>query len=128
MPKLTAVAPIFIVKDVVASANYWRDKLGFNYDQFFGEPPAFCMADRDGLTVMLQQRENSDAETRYWKICAQMWNAYFWVDDADALYEEFRSRGAIIDYEIGDKPYNVREFGIQDLDGHDIAFGQILRK
>jgi hypothetical protein len=57
-----------------------------------------------------------------------MWNAYFWVDDADAIYEEFKSRGAIIDYEIGNKPYNVREFGIQDLDGHDIAFGQILRK
>lgn len=82
---------------------------------------------RDGLTVMLSQRESSDAETRYWKICNQMWNAYFWVDDADTLYDELKTRGAKIDYEIGNKPYGCREFGIQDLDGHDIAFGQILK-
>src|SRR6478672_7802483 len=106
MAKLTAVAPIFIVQDVIASAAYWREKLGFTHDELFGDPPVFCMAERDGLTIMLQQRETSNAETRYWKICSQMWNAYFWVDDADAIYEEFKTRGAIIDYEIGNKPYN----------------------
>ncbi len=34
-----------------------------------------------------------------------------------------KRRGAKIDYEIGDKPYGIREFGVQDLDGHDLAFG-----
>ena len=37
-----SVAPYFIVDDVVATANYYRDELGFTYDRFFGEPPAFC--------------------------------------------------------------------------------------
>ena len=27
-------------------------------------------------------------------------------------------------YELCDQPYGCREFGIQDLDGYDIAFGQ----
>jgi uncharacterized glyoxalase superfamily protein PhnB len=53
-----------------------------------------------------------------------MWNAYFWVDDVDALYQEFVAAGAKIDYGLGNKPYGIREFGIQDLDGHDIGFGQ----
>jgi len=39
-----SVAPYFIVDDVVATANYYRDKLGFQYDRFWGEPPEFCMA------------------------------------------------------------------------------------
>ena len=53
-----------------------------------------------------------------------MWNIYFWVEDAEAFYEELKDLGATIDYELGDKDYGCREFGIQDLDGYDIAFGQ----
>ena len=37
------IAPYFIVDDVVTTANYYRDKLGFHYDRFWNEPPAFCM-------------------------------------------------------------------------------------
>jgi uncharacterized glyoxalase superfamily protein PhnB len=59
----------------------------------------------------------------HWRISKGMWNVYFWVDDADALFAEFKQRGAKVDYEIHDKPYGIREFGIQDLDGHDIGFG-----
>ena len=51
---------------------------------------------------------------------------YFWVDDVDALYEEFVGRGAKIDYGLCDQPYGCREFGTQDIDGHDIGFGQII--
>ena len=46
--------------------------------------------------------------------------------DLLALFEEFKRRGAKIDYELENKPYQVREFGIQDLDGYDVAFGQPL--
>lgn len=39
---------------------------------------------------------------------------------------ELQERKAIIDYSLGLKAYHVKEFGIQDLDGHDIAFGQLV--
>ena len=38
----------------------------------------------------------------------------------------FKERGALIDYDLGEQPYGVLEFGIQDLDDHDIGFGQDL--
>ena len=53
-----------------------------------------------------------------------MWNVYFWVDDARQFYEELVSSGANIDYHLEEKHYGCLEFGIQDLDGYDIAFGQ----
>ncbi|MGZ4232723.1 MAG: VOC family protein [Solirubrobacteraceae bacterium] len=53
-----------------------------------------------------------------------MWNVYIRVDDADAIYAEVQARGAGIDYTIYDAPHGFREFGVQDPDGHDIAFGQ----
>lgn len=122
--KLLGVAPVLLVRDVRASAEYWRDKLGFSYNRLWGDPPNFCMPQRDEMIVMLSEAPVGHKITPHWEICSQLWNAYFWVEDIDALYAEFKANGAIIDYDIGDKAYGVREFGIQDLDRHDIAFGQ----
>ena len=54
------------------------------------------------------------------------WNIYFWVDDAEAFFQELKDRGAIIDYDLCIQGYGVKEFGVQDLDGYDIAFGEVL--
>ena len=123
-PKLIGSAPVLLVADVVKAANYYRDQLGFAYDRFWGEPPNFCMVQRDGFIVMLAQACAGTPLTPHWKIVHQMWNAYFWCDAVEALHAEFVKRGAKIDYGLSHKPYGIKEFGIQDLDGHDIAFGQ----
>ena len=126
MTQIQSVAPVLLVRDVVASANYFRDKLGFSYDRFWGEPSDFCMVRRDGHTVMLSQAPSNANLLPHWRVVKQMWNVYIWVENVDALYAEYQKSGAIIDYELGLKPYGVKEFGVQDLDGHDIAFGQII--
>lgn len=122
--KLTASSPILLVRDVVASANYYRDKMGFSYEGFDGEPPTFVMLQRDGMHLMLKQAENPEHIIPHWKVSAKLCNAYFWVSDVDALHSEFSERGVTIDYGPCDQPYGCREFGIQDLDEYDIGFGQ----
>ena len=128
MAKITASAPVLLVRDVKASASHFRDRLGFSFDRLWGDPPDFCMVERDGHTVMLSQAPPGAELVPHWRVVGQMWNVYFWVDDVDAIYEELRGRGATIDYTLGIKPYGVKEFGVQDLDGHDIAFGQRLER
>lgn len=127
MPKITASAPILLVKDVVKAAAYYRDKLGFAEPQLYGEPPNFAMVKRDGFTVMLAQAPADHTIIPHWKIVDKMWNIYFWVDDVETLYADFQRSGAIIDYTLYTTPWGTREFGVQDLDDHDIAFGQIIR-
>ena len=122
--KIVGSAPILLVKGVVASANYYRDKVGFGYERFWGEPPCFCILWRDKFHLMLRQVKDQKFIPPHYKAVENMWNVYFWVDDAATLFEELKGRGATIDYEICDQPYGCREFGIQDLDGYDIAFGQ----
>ena len=124
--ELTGSAPILLVSDVKVSADWYMDKLGFNYDEILGEPPSFCILERDNFNIMLCQVKDKSDIKPHWKIVEKMWNIYFWVDDVEAIYEEFKSKGATIDYELHVKPYNVKEFGINDPDGYDIAFGQIL--
>src|SRR5262245_19275136 len=90
------IAPYFIVDDLITTANYYRDKLGFHYDRFWGEPPSFCMVCRSGIVIMLSQlcavgrmRPNRLADPEE----GDAWDAYIWVEDADALYAEFKSKG-----------------------------------
>jgi hypothetical protein len=125
--KVTSSAPVLLVKDVVQSAAYWRDKLGFTEQKLFGHPPNFAMVERDILTVMLAQVEPEQTFVSNYHIVEKMWDVYFWVDDAEAIYAEFQASGAIIDYSLYVAPHGVKEFGVQDLDDHDIAFGQVIR-
>ncbi len=128
MPTLTASAPVLLVRDVIASAAYFRDRLGFTQQRLYGEPTTdFAMVTRDGLTVMLALLGEGKTSTPHWQIVDKMWNIYFWVDDAEALYAEFIASGAIIDYTLYNTPHGTKEFGVQDLDDHDIGFGQVIR-
>jgi uncharacterized glyoxalase superfamily protein PhnB len=123
--KLTANAAVLLVKDVVAAANHYRDKMGFQYKRFWGEPPDFVILTRDGQHLMLKQATDAKHVVPH-ATTDGIWNVYFWVNDVESLYQEFVARGATIDYGLCDQPYGCREFGTQDLDGHDIGFGQGL--
>jgi hypothetical protein len=124
--KITASAPILLVKDVVKSAEYFRDKVGFTDQSLYGHPTNFAIIRRDGIALMLSQLGEGQTDIPHWQVVEKMWNVYFWVDDARAIYAEMQNSGAIIDYTLYDTPWGIREFGIQDLDDHDIAFGQVL--
>ncbi len=126
MAKLISAAPVLFVRDVRASAGHYRDAMGFRFDGFHGDPPSFVILRRDALHLMLKTAPDPSAIVPRWKVSPGLWDAYFWVDDVEALYKEFRERGAKIDYELCDQPYGCREFGTQDIDGHDLGFGQDL--
>lgn len=125
-PKLIAHAPVLLVRELLPAAAYFKDKLGFIDQNIYNEPPDFAIIRRDNLTLMLAQKPPNTNTLPHWQIVPQLWNVYFWVDDVEALYAEFQASGAIIDYELHTKPYGVKEFGIRDLDDHDIAFAQTL--
>jgi hypothetical protein len=125
--KLTATAAVLLVRNVVAAVDYYRDKLGFVSGPFFGEPPSFVILERDGLRLMLKQADDPKHVVPHWTVSPKLCSVYFWVGCVNALHREFVARGATIDYGPCDQPYGCREFGVQDLDGHDISFGEIIR-
>lgn len=119
-----SIAPYFIVDNVVATANYYKEKLGFHYDRFWGDPSAFCMVKRGGIIIMLSQSQNggmhpnrlSDSE-------GEAWDTYIWVDDADALFKEFTAKGVKISRGLCDQPYGNRDFDVEDCNGYRLCFG-----
>jgi predicted enzyme related to lactoylglutathione lyase len=122
---LTGVSPVLLVADLERSVEYFRERLGFTCE-VYGDPPNFATATRDAATLLFALADDSERIVPNWHIVDNMWNAYIRVDDVEALCAEVQERGAGIDYSIYDAPHGFREFGVQDPDGHDIAFGQPL--
>lgn len=128
MPPRWYIAPCLIVDDVQTTANFYRDKLGFQYDRIWGEPPCFCMVMRRGVVIMLKQLPTkgnmhpnhvSDPDD-------ENWDAYVWIDDADALYEEYQQKGVKITRGICNQIYGNRDFEIEDCNGYRLCFGHDL--
>jgi predicted enzyme related to lactoylglutathione lyase len=122
---LTGISPVLLVADLDRAVAYYRDRLGFRCS-VFGDPPDFATAERDQATILLALCGEPERIVPNWRIVGNVWNAYIRVDDVEAIYGEVQERGAGIDYTIYNAPSGFREFGVQDPDSHDIAFGQPL--
>ena len=74
-----SIAPYFVVDDIVATANFYRDKLGFTYDRFHGETPSFTIVWRScamlrsvGSPGFVRPNQVPDASGDF------AWDAYIW--------------------------------------------------
>ena len=122
---LFAAAPHFLVDDVVAAAEYYRDKLGFQIGPYARnreiDPPYFTMVHRDGFYIQLRfaggQRPPSN-KTYVSEAC----DMYFFVKDVDSLYSEFKANQANIIQEPEDKYHQMRELQVADRNGHVLVF------
>lgn len=116
-----SIAPSFVVKDVVATAEYYRDVLGFEILGYFLDPPVFAMVGRGGVEIHFGK---ADAEPQpsnlvFRKISS---DAYIWVDDIDALFAELTASGAdIIEGPIM-RVYNCLELEVRDCNGFKLVF------
>jgi uncharacterized glyoxalase superfamily protein PhnB len=125
--KLYNIAPYLIVDDIFESAAFYRDKLGFDFNRIWGEPPQFVIVHRDGVEIMLKSIGSTGHVRPNHRVYEDApWDAYIWIKDADALYEELRSRGVKITREIENAPYGCRDFDVEDNSGYILCFGQSI--
>jgi len=123
---MSSVAPYFFVGDVFATAEFYRDVLGFTFEQFFGEPPSFTIVRRDDIRIMFRQpRPAKPAAARPNRsVMDETFDAYIYVSDVDKLATELRARKADIVEGPVDRIYRMRELLVRDCNGYVLAFGQ----
>lgn len=122
MPEMIRSSTILQVSDVVASEAFYREKLGFDPGNFWGDPPCFCIVGHGRVTLFLDQTREEGTQAPV----NQYWAAYTYIDDADAYHAELKSRGVDIVRPPEDTEYGCRDFDVKDPDGHIIAFSHDL--
>jgi catechol 2,3-dioxygenase-like lactoylglutathione lyase family enzyme len=119
---LRAISPHFPVPDVVAAAEYYRDKFGFEILNYFGDPPGFVMVRRDKIEIQFSKLEDGEKPAPASHGHPLGLDAYIWIDDADALYAELQSRGAKILEGPVRRIYQCIEVTVQDCYGFRLVF------
>jgi catechol 2,3-dioxygenase-like lactoylglutathione lyase family enzyme len=121
--KLKMVSPQFVVPDVVAAAEYYRDTLGFKILSYFLDPPVFAMVARDAVEIQLSKGDpGTPPSPNHLRRHGLGLDAYVWVDDLEGLYAELKSRGAKIIDPPTLRVYKCYEMTIEDLYGFHLCF------
>jgi catechol 2,3-dioxygenase-like lactoylglutathione lyase family enzyme len=119
MPRLTSLAPQFLVDDLPRAMTYYRN-LGFT----FGEPWGgfYAIGKLDGLELHLKEAPKNEAERRH-RHAHEHLDAAAGVDGIEAFYAQCVANGATVLRPLADTPWGTKDFYIEDPDGYIISFG-----
>ncbi len=120
-PKIIGTRYVLAVRDLLKSAEYYKDQLGFTSLWTDG---GWHFLSRDKFIVMLGEcpDDRSAFET-----LNHSYFAYIDVENIDDLYLEYRSKAVELLSEIENKPWGQREFSVRTIDGHRIMFGEEIK-
>jgi ribosomal-protein-alanine N-acetyltransferase len=116
-----SLIPLLAVPDVRAAAEFYRDKLGFNIDLLFGEPPTYASVSFSEWSVAGAHIAFSGADAP-----ADAGGVTLYLNvgpDLDELYEMYRAAGVVVLETPATRPWGIREFSIEDCNGYILKFG-----
>ena len=123
---LTGHATVLLVSDVRRATEYYRDALGFDVEHYDRIPEHYGYASREGCHVHFARFEGAAPRPNSEVVPPDMFDAYFWVDDVEALHGELVDRGAELVHGPVDQGYGLRELRVRDPHGYILAFGTPL--
>ena len=103
--------PELPVADVERAQQYYRDTLGFEIGWLYPGKEIGAVS-RDNVAIFFRRKSQPFDASVHWVFAA----------DIDATYDELRSLGAQIVEPLEKKPWGLRQFTVQDLDGNVFYF------
>jgi len=128
-PTSWRIGPILGVRDVKKAVEYYTSVLGFECPGGIfegvapGEGGVYAIVRRGEVEIHLQIRRREIFAGEREGIEG---DAYLFVPDVDALFEEFQAKGVVVHRIPEDAEYGLRDFVIEDPEGHRLTFGTPL--
>ncbi len=122
--EFTGIAPQFVVPDVVQTAEFYCDKLGFELLGYFLDPPVYAMVRRDSAEIHFGKADTERTQMNEMVRKGLGSDAYIFVTDVNALYEEFVERCVEIVEGPVKRVYNCTEITVKDCNGFQLVFGE----
>jgi len=107
--------PHLPVRNLRSTLDYYRDQLGFSDEWTAGTRDGGIR--RDHLRLLFAEDENfvNDMNNSDHRL-PLLW----FVEDIDAIYQEFKNRGIALADDLRTHPYGLREFAFIDINGYYI--------
>jgi catechol 2,3-dioxygenase-like lactoylglutathione lyase family enzyme len=118
-PRVTSLAPQFLVDDLERAVAYYRDALGFMFETWGG---FYAIGRLDGLELHLKEAPKNPAERKHRRDNEHL-DASAGVEGIDAFYQRCVANGARILKPLAATAWGTRDFYVEDPDGYIIGFG-----
>jgi len=114
------VHAVLAARDVEAALAYYVERLGFTLAfRDRSGPATYVGVRRDGVEIHLQWHD----EISFPRDRGDPLMLRLFVDDPDALFEEYRDKGVFHERTaLRDTAWGTREFAFYDLNGHGLTF------
>ena len=123
MVKFKRLAPQIVVPDVVSTAEYYRDELGFKILGYFADPPVFAMVERDEVEIHFGKADEGSIMQMNDTVRRGLGtDIYIWVSDIDAIFEELSGKNVQIVEGPIRRIYDCVEIVVKDCNGFQIVF------
>jgi catechol 2,3-dioxygenase-like lactoylglutathione lyase family enzyme len=118
---MKSAVPILFVRDVPASAAFFRDSLGFEIDFLHGAPPFYGSVSRGEACLHLRcVHDPNFAELAAREVSLIL--ATIEVSDVHALFAEFSARGVEFPQQPTRQAWGGTDFHVRDPDGNVFSF------
>lgn len=119
-PRVTSLAPQFLVDDLGRAIAYYREALGFTFDQPWDG--FYAIGRLDGLELHLKEAPKNPAERKHRRDNEHL-DASAGVEGIEALYRQCVANGAKIIKPLAATEWGTKDFYVEDPDGYIICFG-----
>jgi catechol 2,3-dioxygenase-like lactoylglutathione lyase family enzyme len=121
--EFSKMAPQLVVTDVVKTAEFYRDKLGFKILGYFLDPPVYAMLERDNVELHFGKADGDTMQTNEAVRKGLGSDVYIWTNDLEALHKELIANNLEIVEGPVKRVYGTTEITIRDCNGFTIVFG-----
>jgi catechol 2,3-dioxygenase-like lactoylglutathione lyase family enzyme len=116
MPQVTKLFPVFAVRDLEASLDFYKEKLGFSVAWRWGEPASRAGVALGDIEIQLDAAGAGAPPGPSVVYCHMI--------GVEAYYDACKKLGVTFSLPLGDRPWGMRDFRVIDLDGNRIGFGE----
>lgn len=123
MVKFKRLSPQIVVPDVVRTAEYYRDELGFTILGYFADPPVYAMVERDDVEIHFGKADEGATVQVNETLRKGLGNdLYIWVSDINAMFEELSAKNVEIVEGPVKRIYESVEVVVKDCNGFQLVF------
>jgi uncharacterized glyoxalase superfamily protein PhnB len=118
------VVPVFLVDDVAATAEYYRDVLGFGVDFLWGDEPIYGRVVRDDVVIDFVRADPRGKRNSVSAAGSEHGaDALIIVSDIEDVYIELQEKGANVVVPLGAREYGMLDCMIEDINGYRLTIG-----
>jgi uncharacterized glyoxalase superfamily protein PhnB len=115
--------PVISTANVRSTIEWYSRVLGFREHFVFGDPPVYAGLEHDG--VLLYVTHDPKAASAL-KESNSHPDIFLWVEGIDEAYENHRARGAKVIEPIADRPWDARQYVLEDPNGYHLKIAEPL--